>query len=350
MASRLVNTLRKVKLYPGDRPSTLGDERDILATMAVAQRLPGIRSFFAMSFKIMKRVPLRKMKSALVDSGEIERIITKFTREEGKVYNNTLGKLGFPPVRFGPSGRVTGFVHDTLKTAKGVITRKQPKQSTVQEQKIESVLDTHIKFLTEESFFQKAHKRAKQKSLLTRNKVTRDFYHDYAAEYGVNYRSRQMIKTGGKKANNIIVGRMYFFRYEPSVPEEEYDNWPLVISLYEDADNISGVNFHHMDYKNRIIQLGRMLDFLNNQVYQKTSRLYATKFRKTLWNHRLFRHSKASYRQYRTDQIKSKIIEVHPMDWELAITVPTERFLGIRGNLIDNKRMWKKTIRTAKEY
>ena len=46
MASRLVNTLRKVKLYPGDRPSTLGDERDILATMAVAQRLPGIRSFF----------------------------------------------------------------------------------------------------------------------------------------------------------------------------------------------------------------------------------------------------------------------------------------------------------------
>ena len=124
MASRLINTLRKVKLYPGDRPGR--QTSDVLATMAVAQRLPGIRSFFAMSFKIMKRVPLRKMKSALVDSGEIERIITNFTREEGKVYNNTLGKLGFPPVRFGPSGRVTGFVHDTLKTAKGVITRKQP--------------------------------------------------------------------------------------------------------------------------------------------------------------------------------------------------------------------------------
>ena len=344
----LINTLRKVKLYPGDRKG--GDSRDVLATMAIAQRLPGIRSFFFTSFKIIKRVPLRQLKTALMDSGQIDSIVTKFTREEGRVYNNTLGKIGFPTLRFGPGGKVTGFARDTLKAGQTLVKRKQPKQSTVQEQRIESTLDTHIKFLTEESFFQKAHKVAKQKSLLTRNKVTRDFYHDYAAEYGVNYRSRQMIKTGGKKSNNILIGRMYFFRYEPSMPEEEYDNWPLVISLYEDADNISGVNFHHMDYKNRIIQLGRMLDFLNNQTYEKTSRLYASKFRKTLWNHRLFRHSKASYRQYRTDQIKSKIIEVHPMDWELAITVPTERFLGVRGNLVDNKRMWKKTIKTAKEY
>ena len=347
MAS-LVNTLRKVKLYPGDRKGTQGS--DVLATMAVAQRFPGIRNFFAASFKIMKRVPLRKMKAALVDSGELQGIITSFTREEGKVYNNTLGKIGFPIVRFGPSGRVTGFAHESVKFGGTTFQRKeQQKRSTVQEQKIKSTLEKHIAYLKEESFFQKAHKVANQKSLLTRNKVTREFYHNYSAEFGMNYRSRQMIKTGGKKTDNIILGRMYFFRYEPSVPEEEYDNWPLVISLYEDSDNISGINFHHMTYKNRIIQLGRMLDYLNNQIYTKTSRMYASKFRRTIWHHRLFKQSKASYRQYRVDQIQSKIIEVHPLDWELAITVPTERFLGIRGNLIDSKRMWKVTNKRAKE-
>ena len=47
--------------------------------------------------------------------------------------------------------------------------------------------------------------------------------------------------------------------------------------------------------------------------------------------------------------MQSKIIEVHPMDWDLAITVPTERFLGVRGNIIDSKRMWKKTVKRAKE-
>jgi hypothetical protein len=343
----LINTLRKVKLYPGDRPGT--DSSDVLAVMASAQRLPGLRKFFSITFKIMQRVPFGKMNTSILESKEIHGIITKFTSEEGKLYNNTLGKLGFPKLRFGPSGKVTDFVRDTVKVGKNVLTRVRPKQSTMQEKKIKDVMTEHINYLTNESFFQKAHKQAKQKSLLTRNKVTREFYHNYAAEFGLNYRSRQMIKTGGRKTNNVVVGRMYFFRYKPEAAEESYDSWPLLLSLYEDGDNISGVNFHHLNYKYRIIQLGRMLDYLNNQEYKKTSRLYASKFRRTLWTHRLFKHSKASYRQYRIDQIQSKIIEVHPLDWELAITVPTEKFMGIRGNLVDRNRMWKETNKRAKE-
>ncbi|MEC8996440.1 MAG: hypothetical protein VYA22_02260 [Pseudomonadota bacterium] len=339
----LLKSLRKIPLYPGDKAGTQAS--DVLAALAVAQRFPGMRAFFLMTFKIIKKVPLKKLSVSLSSSKELLDIVTKFTSAEAKMYSSTLEKIGFPPLEYGSGRKVTGFAGDVVRT-KG---KQRKVVSTAKEQKIKKVLEDHIDYLSEESFFQKAHKEANRKSLLTRNKVTREFYHKYAAEHGVNYRSRQMIKSGGRKANNLIVGRMYFFRYQPAVAEEEYDNWPLVFSLYEDADNISGVNLHHMDYKNRIIQLGRMLDFMNNQKFDKTSRLYAAKFRKTLWNHRLFRHSKASYRQYRIDQMQSKIIEVHPMDWDLAITVPTERFLGVRGNIIDSKRMWKKTVKRAKE-
>ena len=71
----------------------------------------------------------------------------------------------------------------------------------------------HIDFLKEESFFQKAHRAAKQENLITRHRRTREFYHDYAAEHGVNYRSLQMHRTGGTRTGNIKLGRMYFFRY-----------------------------------------------------------------------------------------------------------------------------------------
>ena len=55
--------------------------------------------------------------------------------------------------------------------------------------------------------------------------------------------------------------------------------------------------------------------------------------------------SKAIYRQYRADDVRSKILQVHPLDWELAITVPTERFKTKGGGRTMSKKMWIKTSR-----
>ncbi len=158
----------------------------------------------------------------------------------------------------------------------------------------------------------------------------------------------EMLRTGGKRISDMRIGRMYFFRYRPNKPEEIYDEFPLIFMLYEDPDNMSGLNFHHLSPKRRAILLGKMLDFMNNTEYNENTRLMARKFRSMIQTNKRFRDAKAIYRQYRIDEIKSKVIHVHPLDWELAIMVPTERFKTLAGGRTASKKIWYKTFRRAK--
>ena len=48
--------------------------------------------------------------------------------------------------------------------------------------------------------------------------------------------------------------------------------------------------------------------------------------------------------------LESKILQVHPMDWELAITVPTERFVTPAGGRVASKKIWAQTNRLARTF
>ena len=141
---------------------------------------------------------------------------------------------------------------------------------------------------------------------------------------------------------------MYFFRYTPNKPYETYDEFPLIFMLYEDADNFSGINFHYLSPKLRAILLGHMLQYMSNKDYTERTKIFARKFRDVIKKNKRFRHAKVSYRQYRNDQVQSKVIQVHPLDWELAIMVPTERFKTIGGGRTASKKIWFKTAKEAR--
>ena len=66
-------------------------------------------------------------------------------------------------------------------------------------------------------------------------------------------------------------------------------------------------------------------------------------FVKVIRNNRKFRYAKQCYRQYRYSSIESRIIEVHPLDWEIAMSVDTERFYSSTKRRIRSRNVWKKT-------
>ena len=55
-------------------------------------------------------------------------------------------------------------------------------------------LDEHIDYLQDESFFQKAHKDAKTLNIIDRSESARQFYHDYAINYGTGFTYTNMLK------------------------------------------------------------------------------------------------------------------------------------------------------------
>ena len=335
-------------------------EGQLLASLATAQRFKGIRLFFLKATKILASGKIKKI-SDIGKSKEIENAVKKFTKTEAGMYTKTLVKVGFPRLVLS-RGRVMGFLSETAQGAKQVVSRigQTAVHRKITSQKIATALEQHIDFLKDESFFQKAHRAAKQENLITRNKRTREFYHDYAAEHGVNYRSLQMQRSGGTRTGNIKLGRMYFFRYDAEGTASGrgvdikkgnvYDAFPLIFLLTETPESFEGINFHYMVPTERIKLLGRMFEYLNSENFDNRTKLFSSKFKKTIKENSLFRFARVCYRVYNPGRVASKIIQVHPMDWELAITVPTEKFVTPSGGRVASKKIWIQTNKLARVF
>ena len=153
-------------------------EGQLLAGLATAQRFKGLRLFFMRVTKVLMRGKVRKI-SDIGQSTEIEDTVKKFNKVEAAAYTTTLVKIGFPQLST-HRGKVMGFLSETAQAAKQVVSKigQTPVHRRITSNKIATALEQHIDFLKDESFFQKAHKAAKRENLITRNKRTREFYHD----------------------------------------------------------------------------------------------------------------------------------------------------------------------------
>ncbi len=312
-------------------------DKKILAAFGAAQKIPGLQSVFKVVAKMLVRGKFKNLED-LPKSAEFQRVARKLSANEVNIYSKVLVPIGFPELVI-EEGVVTSVVGRTR--AKQLI--QMPSSD-----RVTKALEQHIDYLQEDSFFQKAHKQAKNLRITNRTEQARTFYHNYALSFGVNYRSLNMLRTGGRRISNMLLGRMYFFRYEPDDPDDSYDNYPLMFMLYEDIDNFSGINFHYLTPRQRAVLLGQMFTYLSNQDFGMTTKLMVKSFRILIQHDRRFRFAKSAYRQYRPDQVRSKIIQVHPLDWELAIMVPTEKFKSLAGSRISSKSIWIKNTKRAK--
>ena len=310
-------------------------DKTILGALAVAQRFPGLRLIF-------KRMSSAFTSGRLSTIGDIPKVkgfqsaVDKLTKTEIGWYTRVLVPIGFPVIADGVVSPAT--------TIKAIQLAPDVARRVVNIKRLEKNIQQHISFLQEESFFQKAHKTAKKSGIIERSEISRMWYHDYALEQGLDYRSLQMMRSGGKRISDMRLGRMYFFRYNPHKSyDHTYDSFPLIFMLYEDPDNFSGINFHYLSPKLRAILLGHMLSFLTDQDFSNRTKLFARKFRQMIQHNKRFRHAKVIYRQYKPEHIQSKIIQVHPLDWELAIMVPTERFQTPAGGRVASKKIWRET-------
>ena len=178
-----------------------------------------------------------------------------------------------------------------------------------------------------------------------------DFYEDYAAEYAISFNYRSMLRQGGKKKANFFLGRMYFYKYlpDPKTLDATFDMYPLMFILNKSDEEFEGINFHYMTPKARAMTMGNLFDYLNNNEYKTNTRLLFNSLKKVIRNNRKFRYAKYAYRRYNYSNISSKIIEVHPLDWEIAMFCPTERFYSKQRRRLPDRVVWKQTaIRVRK--
>jgi len=125
-----------------------------------------------------------------------------------------------------------------------------------------------------------------------------------------------------------FVGKMYFFFYDPKLKDSlpYYDRFPLVIPIERYPDGFLGLNLHYIHPKQRIILLDKLSDVAtNNRFDDKTKLRISYEY--------LAAASKAfeatpCIKRYLFSHIDSRFLEISAEEWDIAVMLPVESFVG----------------------
>lgn len=136
----------------------------------------------------------------------------------------------------------------------------------------------------------------------------------------------RMMQDRQALVDNTIIGKMYFFFYDPKTKETltYYDKFPLVIPIDRYADGFLGLNLHYIPPRDRMILLDKLSTTLNNKSYDES-----TKFR---INYAYLTAASRAFeatpciKRYLFRNVNSRFLNITANDWDVAAMLPVERF------------------------
>ena len=148
----------------------------------------------------------------------------------------------------------------------------------------------------------------------------------------------------GERANVILSGNMYYFKYLAEPTNLYYDRFPLVFIIKKRGRLLEGINFHYMHLKYRTELLDTMKPFFDEDVLSEDTRLKIKTFRQIILTARKFRFAKAVLHRYRLENIRSKIIKISPTSWHTAILQEAEKFVMGVGGKKPSAKVYRETL------
>ena len=137
-----------------------------------------------------------------------------------------------------------------------------------------------------------------------------------------------LMKERDNLKDKSMLGRMYFYFYDPKTKDmlPYYDRFPLVIPIERYSDGFLGLNLHYIHPKQRIILLDKLSVTASNSKYdEKTKLRLSYEFLATA--------SKAfeatpCIKRYLYSHIQSRFLEISASEWDIAVMLPVESFVG----------------------
>lgn len=139
-----------------------------------------------------------------------------------------------------------------------------------------------------------------------------------------------LMKDRERLRNKTIIGRMYFYFYDPKHKDTlpYYDLFPLTIPIQRYNDGFLGLNLHYIHPKHRIILLNKLSEYATDPVFDENTRLrlsYAT-----LSSASKMFEATPCIKRYLYGHVQSRFLEITPDEWDIAVMLPFEQFVGAR--------------------
>lgn len=174
-----------------------------------------------------------------------------------------------------------------------------------------------------------------------RTTAARDWFRETAGKIN-RINERDLMKGDTSRlTSQPLLGSMYMFYYNPKYKEElpYYDRFPLIFPYKKVKGGFMGLNLHYLPLQLRARLMDGLYDFANNTRYDESTRL-------KLNYELLTRASKLRFftpciKHYLNAHVQTKFMYVYPSEWDIALFLPTERFVKARKNQVymDTKKM-----------
>ena len=177
-----------------------------------------------------------------------------------------------------------------------------------------------------------------------RTRSARDWFGETASGYRTTpnqlIRGAAEAEGGTALTGRTFSGRMYTFFYDPKTKKDlpYYDRFPLIFKIKNVSGGFLGINMHYLPPQLRARLMDALYPLVTNRKYDETTRLRLTY--DVLNSAAKYRFFKPTIKKYLNNHVRSRFILINANQWDMALFLPTERFVKKNKNFV-----WKESRR-----
>jgi hypothetical protein len=148
--------------------------------------------------------------------------------------------------------------------------------------------------------------------------------------------SRMLGSDRSRLTNRPLIGRMYLFEYDPKGKKTlpYYDRYPLVIpigsskesGLATNKGSFLGLNLHYLPLPLRAKLMDALYATVNNKTLNENTKLSVSY--EILSRASKYRFFQPCIKRYLISHMRSKFFYIEPTEWDMALFLPFDRFVG----------------------
>ena len=160
-----------------------------------------------------------------------------------------------------------------------------------------------------------------------RTASARDWYRDQAKGTR-SAKPETIVRDKARLTNKTTIGRMYHFYYDPKHKKTlpYYDRFPLIFPFKRVKGGFLGINLHYLPLPLRAKLMDGLYSLANNRNYDEKTKLKISY--DILNGASKYKYFKPCIKHYLTPHIRSRFVEIYSSEWDIALFLPTERFVG----------------------
>tara|TARA_R100000353_G_scaffold1832_8_gene2729 strand:+ start:1756 stop:2367 length:612 start_codon:yes stop_codon:yes gene_type:complete len=171
-----------------------------------------------------------------------------------------------------------------------------------------------------------------------RTRAARDWFRETASSFRTTpnelLRGAAEAEGGSALTGRTFPGRMYTFFYDPKTKRDlpYYDRFPLIFKIKNIDGGFLGINMHYLPPQLRARLMDALYPLATNRNYDETTRLRLTY--EILNSATKYRFFKPTIKKYLNSNVRSRYIQINANQWDMALFLPTERFVKKNKNFV----------------